>query len=175
MGLRDIFLPPLVEHNGGLYRAGQRRLNVTKAAVLAAAGVGVIAFGQLYIMGCVYLAIAGWLGWREWADYRAFGDAGRPLVRIQEGAAFFALPSRLIPKHVDVPLREVKALNVLGDALRRNFVFERRHGESIRFDISYGRHDSRVLEFVQRQMPARIPVTIKEPPAASGSLHGSAR
>lgn len=170
MQLREIFLPPLVEHEGGLYRVGQQRLNLIKAWVLAIAGVGVMAFGQLWVMGCVYLAIAGWLAWREWSDHRTFGSAGRPLVRIQEGSAFFAMPSRLVAKQVDVPLREVKALTVHGDALRRNFVFERRHGDAIRFDISYGRHDARVIQFVQQRMPARIPVTVKEPVPA---LHGA--
>lgn len=172
MAWRDVFLPPLEEHQGGLYRAGQRRLNVIKASVLAVAGVGVIAFGQLYGMGAVYLAIAGWLGWREWADYRAFGAVGRPVVRIHEGSAFFALPSRLMPKQVEVPLREVKSLTLHGDALRRSFVFERRHGESIRFQVTYGRHDDRIVAFVQRQMPARIPVTVKEAPTALGSVRG---
>ena len=172
MALRDFFLPPLVEHAGGLYRSGQRRLNLAKAAVLAVAGVGVIAFGQLYGMGAVYLAIAAWLGWREWADYRAFGAWGRPLVRIQDNAAFFALPSRLLPKHVDVPLREVKTLTLQGDALRRSFVFERRHGDAIRFDVTYGRHDERIVAFVQRLMPARVPVTVKGAAAAVASAGG---
>lgn len=173
MQWRDFFLPPLVEHQGGLYRAGQRRLNLAKAAVLAVAGVGVIAFGQLYGMGAVYLAIAAWLGWREWADYQAFGAVGRPLVRIHDNAAFFSLPSRLMPKQVEVPLREVKSLTVQGDALRRSFVFERRHGDAIRFEVTYGRHDDRIVAFVQRQMPARIPVTVKAPPSALGSIGGN--
>ncbi len=172
MALRDFFMPPLVAHDGALYRAGQRRLAVIKSTVLAVAGVGVIAFGQLYGMGVVYLAIAAWLGWREWADNRRFGPRGRPVVRIHDGNAFFALPSRLMPQQVEVNLREVKALNVLGDAFRRHFVFERRHGEPVRFQVSYGRHDERIVDFVQRQMPARIPVTVKEPPTAFASIGG---
>ena len=172
MAWRDLLLPPLVEHQGGLYRSGQRQRNLLKAAVLAAAGVGVMAFGQLYSMGAVYLAIAAWLGWRESADHRAFGALGRPVVRFQEGAAFFSLASRLLPVHAEVALREVKALTVNGDALRRHFVFERRHGEPVRFEASYGRHDDRVMAFVQRQMPSRIPVTVKAPPAALDAVGG---
>jgi hypothetical protein len=132
--------------------------------------VGVIAFGQLYGMGCVYLALAGWLGWREWSDHRTFGAGGRPVVRFHEGTAFFALPSRLVPKQVTVTLREVQSVVLMGDALRRGFVFKRKHGEAIRWQVTYGRHDERVVEFVQRQMPSRIPVTVMAPPAASGSL-----
>jgi len=164
MAWYDVVLPPLVEQAGGLYRPGQRRLNVAKAAVLALAGVGVIAFGELYGMGCVYLALAGWLAWREGLDWRRFGAAGRPLARIDEATAFFALPSRLVHQSVEVPLREVRALKVLGDALRRKLVFERRHGEPVRFDISWGRHDARVIDFLQRNLPARIPVTIQTLP-----------
>ena len=165
MAWYDVVLPPLVEQPGGLYRPGQRRVNVAKAAVLAVAGVGVIVFGQLYGMGCVYLALAGWLGWREWSDWRQFGAAGRPLVRIDEATAFFALPSRLVHKCVEVPLREAKALKVLGDGLRRTLVFERRHGEPVRFEASWGRHDARVIDFLQRNLPARVPVTIQTLPA----------
>ena len=49
MALRDFFMPPLVAHDGALYRAGQRRLAVIKSTVLAAAGVLTIIPGALVI------------------------------------------------------------------------------------------------------------------------------
>jgi hypothetical protein len=172
MSCRTFFFPPLVEHDNGLYQPGKQALGFFKAAVLAAAGIGVVAFGQMFVMGAVYLGLAGLLGWRQWADRRTFGPAGRPLVRIGEGTAFFSLPSRLVPRQVEVTLREIKALTIHGDFTRRSFVFERRHGDSTRFITTYGRHDERVIAFVQQRMPERVRVDVKEPPTVLGAVRG---
>lgn len=172
MNWRHFFLPPLVERDQGLYRPGRQSLELFKTSVLAAAAVGVVAFGQMYVMGAVYLALAGFLGWRQWAERRTFGPAGRPLVRIHDGTAFFSLSSRLVPQQQDIALREVKALTLHGDFIRRKFVFERRHGDAIRFTTTYGRHDERVVAFVRQHMPARIPVVVKEAPAVAGQIPG---
>ncbi len=172
MSWHALFFPPLVERDQGLYRQGQQVLGVAKAGVLVAAGTGVIAFGQWYVMGAVYLALAAFLAWRQWQDRRMFGPLGRPLVRIRDGVAFFSLPSRLVPRQVELALQEIKALTLHGDALKRAFVFERRHGESTRFTAAYGVHDERVVEFVRQQMPQRVRVVVKEPPAALGAIRG---
>jgi hypothetical protein len=165
---RALFFPPLVERDQGLYRQGQLALGVAKAGVLVAAGIGVIAFGQWYLMGAVYLALAAFLGWRQWQDRRSFGPLGRPLVRVRDGVAFFSLPSRLVPRQVEVVLQEVKALTLQGDAFRRVFVFERRHGEATRFTTAYGVHDERVLAFLRQQMPPKVRLVLTEPSAALG-------
>ncbi len=172
MNWRAFFLPPLVERDQGLYRPGLQTLELFKSSVLAAAGVGVVAFGQMYAMGAVYLGLAGFLGWRQWAERRKFGPAGRPLVRIHDGTALFSLSSRWVPRQQEVVLREVKALTLHGDFIRRKFVFERRHGDAIRFTTTYGRHDERVVEFVRKHMPARVRLEIKDAPAVGGQIPG---
>lgn len=168
---RSFFFPPLVERDQGLYRPGLQSLGLFKASLLAAAGVGVVAYGQMYVMGAVYLGLAGLLGWRQWADRRQFGPAGRPLVRIQDGTAFFSLPSRLVPRQEEIALREIKALIIQGDFTRRSFVFERRHGAATRFTTAYGRHDERVVEFVRQHMPQRVQVQVQEPTSPLAATH----
>ncbi len=172
MNWRAFFLPPLVEHDQGLYRPGLQALELFKSSVLVAAGIGVVAYGQMYAMGVVYLGLAALLGWRLWAERRTFGPLGRPLVRIHDGTAFFSLSSRLVPRHQEVALREVKALTLHGDFIHRKFVFERRHGDAIRFTTSYGRHDERVVAFVRQHLPPRIRLEIKDAPAVAGQIPG---
>lgn len=172
MNWRAFFLPPLVERGQGLYRPGRPWLELLKSLVLTAAAIGVVAFGQMYAMGALYLALAGFLGWRLWAERRTFGPLGRPLVSIHDGTAFFSLSSRLMPRQQEVVLREVKALTLFGDFTRRKFVFERRHGDAIRFTTAYGRHDERVVEFVRQHMPSRIRLEIKDAPAVVGQIPG---
>lgn len=170
VSVKSFFLPELQEFEQGLYQPGKLQLGWVKTAVLVSAGVAIMLLGQMYAAGAAYLVFAALMGWRYGSEQRRFGARGRPLVRIQDGVVLFSLASRLAAKQVEVPLREVKKLTLLGDLFKRAIVFERRHGDPIRFTVAYGRHDARVVEFLQRQMPERVPVEVKEPPAALGGI-----
>lgn len=161
MSLSSLFFPPLRERDGALYRARRQTTEWFKMAVVIAAGVAVIALGRMWAMGTLYLAVGAFLGWRLWKERQRFGPLGAPVLRITADEALFVTPSPVMPCTEAVDLRGVKSLTLQGDAWRRTFIFERKHGASVRIAMSYGRHDEAVLAYVHRSMPTRIPVRVQ--------------
>jgi hypothetical protein len=164
VSLTSLFFPPLRERNGALYRSRRQATEWLKMGVVCVAGVAVMALGGLWGMGTVYLAVGAFLGWRLWKEHQRFGPLGAPVLRITADEALFVIPSPIMPRTEVVDLRGVKSLTLQGDAWRRTFIFERKHGDALRITMSYGRHDEAVLAYVHRVMPARIPVRVQ--PAA---------
>lgn len=161
VNLKTLFFPPLREQGGALYRARRQQIEIVKMAVVTAAGIAVIAFGQMYAMGSLYLAVGGFLGWRMWQERQRFGPGGPPVVRVSDDEALFVLPSPVMLRAERVPLRDVKAVTLQGDFWQRHVVFERKHGAPTRVTASYGRHDAAVVDYLRRSLPQRIPVTVQ--------------
>ena len=161
MSLSSLLFPPLRERDGALYRARRQTTEWFKMAVVIAAGVAVMALGRMWGMGALYLAVGGFLAWRLWKERQRFGPLGAPVLRITADEALFVIPSPVMPRTEVVDLKGVKSLTLQGDAWRRTFVFERKHGDALRIAMSYGRHDEAVLAYVQRSMPARIAVKLQ--------------
>jgi hypothetical protein len=151
----------LRERDGALYRARRQPVEWFKMLVVLAAGVAVIALGGMWGMGVLYLAVGCFLGWRLWKERQRFGPLGAPVLRISADEALFVIPSPVMPRTEVVDLRGVKSLTLQGDAWRRTFIFERKHGDALRIAMSYGRHDEAVLAYVHRNMPTRIPVKVQ--------------
>ncbi len=172
-----VLFPPVVETPQGLFRPSNAVLDRWLPAIgcLVVAGVALWQYrtiGRFNYFGLVYLglfvapAIAGWRARRQ------FGRMGKPLVRIDGSEVFLSLPQNVRPGHVQVPLADVRAIVVKGTPGQRSYVFERHAGEPIEVRPGFGRIDARVVDFLQRAMPAAIPVNVQAPPTFLGSIRG---
>ncbi len=109
---------------------------------------------------------------RNWLEWKKFGAMGRPLVRINESTIFLALPENLTQRQVELPLADIKALVIQGEANQRTFVFERHEGAALKAKACLGRLDARIVDFLKHKMPAAIPVRMQRPSSLFGFIRG---
>ena len=175
--MASFLFPPLVPHsqslgphNGqGLYRARRVVIEWLKIAVMLAAGVGVVVYGQLYGMAALYVAVAVFLGVRLWKERQAFGPHGAPVVWLGAQELLLPLSSRWVPRHTRIDLQGVRQLRIVGDPWEREFVFEKRSGSPLRVKANLVQHDAQVVQFIQSALQGRIPVEVPQTADLAGT------
>ena len=171
-----VLFPPLVETPQGLFRPSNRFLDYGLTSIVGLVIVGI--FLQSSWAGKTNYFILGYLGILiasiivAWRARRRFGPMGQPLVRIDASEIYLKLPLNVGRGHVQVPLAELRALVIKGAPSQRSYMFERHAGKPIEVRTSFTRDDARVIDFLQRAMPAHIPVKVQEPPTFLGSIRG---
>lgn len=173
----QMLFPPVVETPQGLFRPSNAVLDIW-LPVLGCLVVAAVTYRQylssgrfnyfslMYVGLFLAPAIAGW------RQRRRFGPMGRPLVRIDDTEVLLSLPMNVGPGHVQVPLAGLRKLVIKGTPGQRSYVFERHAGEPTEVRPGFTRDDARVVDFLQRAMPANIPVEAREPPTFLGAIRG---
>lgn len=171
-----ILFPPLEETPQGLYRPSNRFIDYGMPVIGALVIVG--AFLKASLAGKTNYFILGYLGFviapmgLAWRNRRKFGRLGRPLVRVDGAGVYMSMPQNVHPGHVLVPLADLQALVIKGVPGQRSYVFVRHGGDPITVRPGFGRLDSRVVDFLQRSVPASISVEVQEPPTFLGAIRG---
>lgn len=171
-----VLFPAVVETPQGLYRPSNRFLDYCLPTILGLVIVGM--FLQASMAGKTNYFILGYLGIiivtiaLAWRARRRFGPMGQPLVRVDASEVYLKLPHNVGRGHVQVPLASLQKLVIKGTPGQRSYVFERHVGEPIEVRPGFMRDDVRVADFLQRAMPANIPLVVHEPPTFLGSIRG---
>lgn len=93
-------------------------------------------------------------------------------MRLDPAHIYLRLPQNVRPGHAQVPLADLRALVFKGMPGQRSYVFVRHVGEPLAVRPGLGRLDARVVNFLQRAVPASIPVEVQEPPTFLGAIRG---
>ncbi len=169
--------PPLVETPQGLFRPSNALLDTWLPAlgclvVAAMTYRQYLANGRVNWFGLVYIGLLLAPAIQGWRVRLRFGPMGRPLVRVDDSEVLLSLPMNVGPGHVQVPLAELRKLVIKGTPGQRSYVFERHAGKPIEVRPAFLRDEARVVDFLQRTMPASIPVEVLEPPTFFGAIRG---
>ncbi|MES2613458.1 MAG: hypothetical protein V4679_24610 [Pseudomonadota bacterium] len=172
-----MLFPPVVETPQGLFRPSNALLDTWMPAlgclvVAAMTYRQYLANGRFNWFSLFYIGIFLAPAIAGWRLRRRFGPMGKPLVRIDDSVVLLSLPMNVGPGHVQVPLAELRKLVIKGTPGQRSYVFERHAGEPIEVRPGFLRDDARVADFLQRTMPASIPVEVLEPPTFLGAIRG---
>ncbi|WP_143226681.1 hypothetical protein [Acidovorax sp. 62] len=169
-----IFSPPLVETVEGLYRPVPQRLALCAYIFAAAAITGIywwsVTRGKPSYLALGYAALMAMRGLYFWVAHRKFGALGRPLVRVDESSISVSFTTFLSQRLKVVRLSDVKAVVVHGKARSRLVAFYPHEGYPIQVLLQQGRLEERIVDFLQRKLPASIPIQIEEPLQLSGVL-----
>ena len=171
-----LLFPAVVETPQGLFRPSHPAIDF-----------GLPAIGLLVILGFLvksllsgkpnyllffYLMLISFGMLRSWRVRCKFGSLGEPIARVDHAQIYLRLPQNVHPGHVQVPLEDVRAIVVKGMPGQRSYVFMRDAGEPLTVRPGFGRLDARVADFLQRTVPASIPVEVQEPPTFLGAIRG---
>ena len=170
-----VLFPPLIETHEGLFRPSSLARNLAAPLFAFALCLRMFfwsqAIGQTNYVVLLFAAMTAWISIRRWLDWREFGAQGRPLVQISQTSVLLTVPKYFAEGQREIPLTEIKVLVIKGEAARGNYVFERHEGYPVQVQTSFGRFDARVADFLQRKMPAAIPVQVLK----SSNFFGAAR
>ena len=171
-----ILFPPVVEAPHGLFRPLHPLVDFGLPAlgtllILGLFFKSVLSAKPNYVLLSYLVLIAAMVCWR-WRARRKFGRLGEPIVRVDRAEIYLRLPQSLHPSHLQVPLADLRTLVVKGAPGQRSYVFERHVGKPLAVRPGFGRLDSRVVGFLQRTLPASIPVEVHEPPTFFGAIRG---
>jgi hypothetical protein len=167
-----IFSPPVVETVEGLYRPVPRRLALCAYIFAIATMAGLYwwsdARGKPNYLALAYAIFMAGRGLYFWAAERKFGILGPPLVKVDDSSIFLSFRPFLSRRLKVVHLSDVKSVEVQGQARSRLIVFYMHAGYPIDVLLQQGRFEDRIVDFLQRKLPASIPIQIKEPLQLSG-------
>ena len=171
-----LVFPPVVETPQGLFRPSHPAVDLGLPAIGLLVILGFLAKGLLsgqpnYLL-FFYLMLISFGMLRSWRLRRKFGSLGEPIVRVDRTHIYLRLSQNVHPGHVQVPLADVRTLVVKGPPGQRSYVFMRHAGEPLTVRPGFGRLDARVTDFLQRTVPAFVPVEVQEPPTFLGAIRG---
>lgn len=171
-----ILFPRVLETPQGLFRPEHAWVEFGLPAIGSLVILGMffqsLAAAKPNYLALLYLVLVAGMALRSWRARRTFGPLGEPIVRVDHAEIYLSLPQNVHPGHVRVALADVQAVVVKGVPGQRCYVFLRHVGEPVTVRPGFGRLDARVVDFLQRTVPASIPVEVQEPPTFLGSIRG---